>query len=81
MNPRQAAKLLGLSRTHLSKLLDAGVIESICDGQDQRIEPAALRAYRKAAERDKADLAARFARHRVVQDNAGKASCSLEGQL
>ncbi|MFL0159533.1 helix-turn-helix domain-containing protein [Mycobacterium sp. D16R24] len=61
LSPSQAAKILGMSRTHLYKLLDAGVIRSTNVGRDHRIKLEALREYQAASDRDKADLAARFA--------------------
>jgi excisionase family DNA binding protein len=61
LTPNQAAKLLGMSRPHLYKLLDAGVIRSVHVGRDRRIKLDALRDYQAASDRDKADLATRFA--------------------
>jgi excisionase family DNA binding protein len=69
LTPNQAAKFLGMSRTHLYKLLDGGTIRSVSVGRDRRISFGALREYRAAMGRDKADLAARFA-HRDANRNA-----------
>lgn len=61
LTPNQAAKILGMSRTHLYKLLDAGVVKSVSVGRDRRIELTALRDYKATANEDRADLATRFA--------------------
>jgi excisionase family DNA binding protein len=61
LTPNQAAKLLGMSRTHLYKLLDAEVIASVNVGRDRRITVKALWEYQERMDRDKADLALRFA--------------------
>lgn len=63
LTPNQAAKLLGMSRTHLYKLLDAGVIASTPVGRDRRITAASVREYRAAQDDAHADLAVRFAHH------------------
>ena len=68
LTPNQAAKLLSMSRTHLYKLLDAGVIKSISVGRDRRIKLDALRDYQAASDRDKADLATRFAHRDANRD-------------
>ena len=59
--PSRAAKLLGMSRTHLYKLLDAEVIPSVSVGRDRRITVKALRDYQQRMDIDKADLARRYA--------------------
>ena len=63
LTPNQAAKLLGMSRTHLYKLLDAGIIASTAVGRDRRITVAAVRGYQAAQDDAHADLAVRFAHH------------------
>jgi excisionase family DNA binding protein len=68
LTPNQAAKFLGMSRTHLYKLLDAGTIRFVPVGRDRRISFGALREYQAAIDRDKADLAARFAHRDANRD-------------
>lgn len=79
LTPNQAAKLLGMSRTHLYKLLDAGAIKSISVGRDRRITLVALRDYQAAADRDKADLATRFAHRDANRDKLLDALASEGG--
>ncbi|GJO16685.1 hypothetical protein NJB1507_04950 [Mycobacterium marinum] len=69
LSPSQAAKILGMSRTHLYKLLDAGTVRSVHVGRDRRITLGALREYQTTLDRDNADLAMRFA-HRDANRNA-----------
>ncbi|RDH13873.1 helix-turn-helix domain-containing protein [Tsukamurella pulmonis] len=62
VTPAQAAKLLGMSRTHLYKLLDQKVIPCITVGErDRRITIGALRAYQSQMDADNVELAERFA--------------------
>jgi excisionase family DNA binding protein len=61
LTPAQAAKRLGMSRTHLYKLLDNGTVASHRVGRDRRIVIRDLMQF--AAERDseRRNLAERFA--------------------
>ncbi|WP_020421174.1 excisionase family DNA-binding protein [Amycolatopsis sp. ATCC 39116] len=61
LTPNQAAKELGMSRTHLCKLLDAGVIPSHRVGRDRRIYLADVARFEQARDRDRRELAERFA--------------------
>ncbi len=45
LTPNEAAKLLGMSRTHLYKLLDRDEIDHVTVGRDRRIPFAALAAF------------------------------------
>lgn len=60
--PIQAATKLGMSRTHLYKLLDQGAIQHHRVGRDRRINAADLLAFEEQRRADRAELAERFAR-------------------
>lgn len=68
VTPQQAAQLLGMSRTHLYKLLDAGEIPYMTVGRDRRISITALRQYQAIVESDQAELLSRFAHHANRRD-------------
>lgn len=61
LTPVQAAQMLRMSRTHLYKLLDAGVIDSYRVGRDRRIPVAAVVLYVERRSAQQAELAERFA--------------------
>jgi excisionase family DNA binding protein len=61
LTPSQAAERLGMSRTHLYKLLDRGEIVSYRVGRDRRIELKDLAAFESQRQRDRRELAERFA--------------------
>lgn len=61
ISPASAAKLLGMSRAHLYKLLDDGTIESFRVGNDRRITRRGIATYSTAREADGKNLAERFA--------------------
>ncbi|ETD34423.1 helix-turn-helix domain-containing protein [Williamsia sp. D3] len=61
VTPNQAAKVLGMSRSHLYKLLDQGLIKSVSVGRDRRIALSDLREFTESMDRDNAELAERFA--------------------
>jgi excisionase family DNA binding protein len=61
LTPGQAAERLGMSRTHLYKLLDRGEIMSYRVGRDRRIEFKDLAAFESQRQRDRRELAERFA--------------------
>jgi excisionase family DNA binding protein len=63
LTPSQAAERLGMSRTHLYKLLDRGEIMSYRVGRDRRIELKDLAAFESQRQRDRRELAERFASH------------------
>jgi excisionase family DNA binding protein len=61
LTPSQAAERLGMSRTHLYKLLDRGEIMSYRVGRDRRIDLKDLAAFESQRRRDRRELAERFA--------------------
>ena len=64
ITPNQAAERLGMSRTHLYKLLDRGEILSHRVGRDRRIRMRDLAEFEKQHQRDRRELAERFAHQR-----------------
>lgn len=70
VTPSEAAVRLGMSRTHLYKLLDRGEIAFDRVGRDRRIPASALLEFEERRQRDRRDLAERFARHQRLQDAA-----------
>ena len=60
VTPKQAAHRLGMSRTHLYKLLDRGEIVSHHVGRDRRIRLSDLLAFEARRQRDRHELAERF---------------------
>lgn len=61
VTPNQAAGILGMSRTHLYKLLDAGWIPYVMVGRDRLIDITAVRQFRDRMDADRADLVSRSA--------------------
>lgn len=61
LTPSQAAERLGMSRTHLYKLLDRGEIVSHRVGRDRRIRLNDLLTFESQRQRDRRELAERFA--------------------
>lgn len=61
VTPAQAAELLRMSRTHLYKLMDAGVVGSVSVGRDRRIAIGDLVDYDTRRHGERASLAERFA--------------------
>ena len=61
LTPNEAARLLGMSRPHLYKLLDRGVVPSNRVGRDRRILLADVMRYRELREVARRDLAETFA--------------------
>jgi excisionase family DNA binding protein len=62
MTPNQAAERLGMSRSHLYKLLDRGEIMFHRVGRDRRIRVRDLLDFEAQRQRDRRELAERFAR-------------------
>jgi len=60
LTPNQAAERLGMSRTHLYKLLDRGEIVFHRVGRDRRIRVSDLIAFEAQRQRDRRELAERF---------------------
>ncbi len=59
--PSQVAQRLGMSRTHLYKLLDSGELPSFRVGRDRRIKLEDIIEFERARQRDRRELAERFA--------------------
>jgi excisionase family DNA binding protein len=70
LTPSQAAERLGMSRTHLYKLLDRGEIVSHRVGRDRRIRVRDLLDFEAQRQRDRRELAERFAKQRKTRDGA-----------
>ena len=60
--PAQAAERLGMSRTHLYKLLESGEILSHRVGSHHKIRAGDLIRFEAARQRDRRELAERYAR-------------------
>ncbi|MFC6013746.1 helix-turn-helix domain-containing protein [Nocardia lasii] len=59
--PTQVAQRLGMSRTHLYKLLDSGALPSFRVGRDRRINLEDVIEFERERQRDRRELAERFA--------------------
>ena len=70
LSPSQAATRLKMSRTHLYKLLDTGEIPSRKVGRDRRIREADLIEFERVRDRDRRELAERFARQDHTRSRA-----------
>ena len=68
--PQHAAKHLGMSRTHLYKLLDKGVIPSHRVGRDRRIASRDLFAFTVRRDAERRELAERFAHQGATRAGA-----------
>jgi excisionase family DNA binding protein len=67
LTPAQAAKLLGMSRGHLYKVLDAGMLPWIEVGRDRRLAIQDVLEFRTQRRADKKWLAERFAHADVAR--------------
>lgn len=70
LTPTEAAERLGMSRTHLYKLLDRGEIASHRVGRDRRIRLADLVVFEEQRQSDRRELAERFAKQHQTRDAA-----------
>lgn len=70
LSPSQAAERLGMSRTHLYKLLDQGEIMFDRVGRDRRILLGDLIAFEERRQRDRRELAERFASQATTHEAA-----------
>ena len=70
LTPAEVAKRLGMSRTHLYKLLDRGEIVSHRVGRDRRIRVADLVGFEEQRQSDRRELAERFAKQRQTREAA-----------
>lgn len=66
LTPNQAAERLGMSRTHLYKLLDRDEILSHRVGRDRRIRARDLLEFEMRHRRDRRELAERFAHQQTT---------------
>lgn len=66
LTPSQVAERLGMSRTHLYKLLDRGEILFHRVGRDRRIRVRDLADFELRHQRDRRELAERFAHQRTT---------------
>lgn len=62
--PAEAAKRIGMSRTHLYKLLDRGALPSHRVGSHRKIFASDLKAFEEKRHADRIELAERFSRQR-----------------
>lgn len=67
LTPRQCADRLGMSRTHLYKLLDRGEIVSHRVGRDRRVRLSDLLEFEAQRQRDRLELAERFAHQHTTR--------------
>ncbi|MEZ5087205.1 MAG: helix-turn-helix domain-containing protein [Tessaracoccus sp.] len=70
LTPNQAATRLGMSRSHLYKLLDRGEIPFHRVGRDRRIRLHDIIEFEEQRQRDRRELAERFARHQQTSNAA-----------
>lgn len=70
LTPNQVAQRLGMSRTHLYKLLDSGAIESHRVGRDRRIRVTDVIKFETQRHSDRRELAERFASQDRTQSAA-----------
>ena len=68
--PSEAAERLGMSRTHLYKLLDRGEITFDRVGRDRRVPALALFEFERRRQQERRELAERFAREQPTRDAA-----------
>lgn len=61
LTPNEAAELLGMSRTHLTKILDRGGIPFELVGSHKKIRASNVAAFAKRRDSERRDLAKRFA--------------------
>lgn len=67
ITPAQAAKIIGVSRVHLYKVLDAGELAYITVGRDRRIALGDLRNYLARQDKLRKQVAERFARPKATR--------------
>lgn len=70
LTPNQVAERLGMSRTHLYKLLDRGELMSHRVGRDRRIRVSDLVAFETQRDHDRRELAERFANQHQTRTGA-----------
>ena len=70
LTPNEVAERLGMSRTHLYKLLDRGEIAFGRVGRDRRIQFTELVKFEQRRQCDRRELAERFARQQQTRSAA-----------
>lgn len=70
VSPAAAARLLGVSRTHLYKLMNAGELPCTSVGRDRRISLADLRSFHERQDELRKQVAERFAHADRVRADA-----------
>lgn len=70
LTPNQVAERLGMSRSHLYKLLDRGEIVSHRVGRDRRIRLSDVIAFEAERDHDRRELAERFAKQHETRSGA-----------
>lgn len=70
LTPNQASARLGMSRTHLYKLLDSGEIPSHRVGRDRRVRVTDLAEFESQRQRDSRELAEKFANREQTRKGA-----------
>lgn len=70
VSPSQAAKLLGISRTHLYKVLDSGELPCVAVGRDRRISLGDVEALLRVRDEASKRMAEGFAHLDVARDKA-----------
>lgn len=70
LTPNQVAERLGMSRSHLYKLLDRGEIVSHRVGRDRRIRLSDVIAFETERDHDRRELAERFAKQHETRSGA-----------
>jgi len=68
VTPAQAASILGMSRTHLYKILDSGDLQHTRVGRDRRIAIPDLIEFGRKREHERRELAERFAHQSSARD-------------
>lgn len=77
LSPAEAARELGMSRTHLYKLLDRGEIDSHRVGSHRRIRARDLRAFEEHRHAHRVELAGKFAKQDAIAADADKEIADL----
>lgn len=78
LTPAAAARSLGMSRTHLYKVMDAGELPFVRVGRDRRVAASDLIAFSHGREHDRARLAERFAH--VAPNRASLVNALADGE-
>ena len=77
LSPQKAADFLRMSRTHLYKLLDKEIIPSHKVGKHRRIALKDVLKFEEQRNRDRKELAERFAKQRQTKIDANNALADM----